>query len=323
MGVMASYCQLCGMPVQHDHYVPTEREDSWSIYRSSEPHGVKPVVAFGRQHEWLTRGVGVAHYEDEDPVLGAVEDGHLTDEAGEPHFVCRGNEDKALMHQACWELAGSPRCFQAIAAAPRLHHWVLLQRYHEQLFEFEKLIGDGRGAWLVDPQLPEGKENRERIEAWLAEARRVSGLEPPKTARQLAESNSWAREDISREDFHAFWRYRDNVVRGLDLQGLEWRNLGICLKFTGPADGPHTLELEKFESEMLRVVEPLAVVLACRGKTDQWDYLCYTARQEECEKVIAALGREVEFDSLPEPNWDNYWPNLHPHLSGRYEEADL
>ena len=64
MGVMASYCQLCGMPVQHDHYVPTDREDSWMIYRSSGAHGVKPAVAFGPQHEWLTRGVGVAQYEE-------------------------------------------------------------------------------------------------------------------------------------------------------------------------------------------------------------------------------------------------------------------
>lgn len=323
MGVMASYCQLCGLPVQHDHYVATDRPDSWHIYRSSDPRDCTPVVPFGPEHEWLTQGVGVSHYEEEDPVMGAVEDGHLEDESGEPHFVCRGDEDLALLHRACWEMAGSPRCFQSIGGAPRLHHWVLLSRYHEQLFEFEQLVKDGRGAWLVDPNLPAGAENRQRIEAWLAEARRVATLAPVKTARQLAESNSWAREDVNYQGEHSFWRYRDNVARGLDLEGKEWVNLGICLPFVGLADGPHTYPLEQFETKMLKALEPMAVVLACRGKVDRWDYLCYTDRQADCEQAIRALGgSEVEFDSLPEPRWDNYWPNLHPHLAGRYEEVE-
>jgi len=311
--------------VQHDHYVATDRPDSWLIYRSSDPRHTKPAIPFGPEHEWLTKGVGLCHYDDEveDPVLGAVEDGHLEDTEGEPHFVCRGNEDRVLLHQACWELAGSPRCFQSLAGAPRLHHWVLLSRYHEQLFEFEQLVKDGRGAWLVDPNLPGGAENRQRIEAWLAEARRVEALAPVKTARQLAESNSWAREEVNYQGEHSFWRYRDNVARGLDLEGKQWVNLGICLPFTGLADGPHTLPLEQFESAMLKVLEPLAVVLACRGKVDRWDYLCYTDWQADCEQAIRTLGGpEVEFDSLPEPNWDNYWPNLHPHLAGRYEEYE-
>ena len=323
MGVMASYCQLCGLPVQHDHYVATERSDSWSIYRSSHPGDTKPSIIFGPEHQWLTQGVGLSPYQEEDPVMGFVEDGHLEDESGEPHFVCRGNEDLALLHRACWEIAGSPRCFQAIGSAPRLHQWVLLSRYQEQLFEFERLIKDGRGAWLVDPNSSEGAESRQRIQAWLAEARRVAGLPPIQTARQLAESNSWAREDVVYQGEHSFWRYRDNVVRGLDLQGKEWVNLGICLPFQGKADGPHTLALEHFESKMLQVLEPLAVVLACRGKVDRWDYLCYTDLEGACQQAILELGGpDVEFDSLSEPNWENYWTHLHPHLAGRYEEYE-
>ena len=321
MGVMASYCQLCGLPVQHDHYVATERPDSWNIYRSSEPSFTRPALPFGPEHGWMTEAVGQDPYEDSDPVFG--KDGHLEDESGEPHFVCHGLEDRAVLHKACWEMAGQPRSFQTLAAAPRLHDWVLMSRYQEQLFEFEQLVKDGRAAWLIAPNLPAGAENRQRIEALLAEARRVAELPPVMKASDLPATNSWAREEVNYQDKHSFWRYRDNLARGLDLEGRAWVNFGICLPFEGLADGPHTLGLELFESKLLQAVRPLAVILACRGKVNQWDYLCYTDRVEECERAIRALeGPAVEFDHAAQPDWEFYWKHIHPHLAGRYEEVE-
>lgn len=323
MGVMASYCQLCGLPVQHDHYVATDRPDSWNIYRSSEPNFTRPALAFGPEHQWLTVAVGLNPYEEADPVFGKVEDGHLEDESGEPHFVAHGSDDLAVLHRACWEIAGKPRSLESLACATRLHAWVLMSRYQEQLFEFEQLLKDGRASWLVDPDLPAGAENRQRIESWLAEARRVAELPPVAKASDLPATNSWGREEVHYQEEHSFWRYRDNLARGLDLEEREWVNFGICLPFEGLADGPHTLPLEIFESQLLRALQPLAVILACRGKVNQWDYLCYTDRVEECEQAIRALeGPPVELDHAPQPDWEFYWQHIHPHLAGRYEEVE-
>lgn len=51
---------------------------------------------------------------------------------------------------------------EAIAAGPA---WQDLTRYHEQLFEFERLVADERAWMLADPEdsSPEGRKNRQRI----------------------------------------------------------------------------------------------------------------------------------------------------------------
>lgn len=322
MGVMASYCQLCGLPVQHDHYVATERPDSWSIYRSSD-RSDKPAVAFGPEHEWLTRGVALELYDDGEPAFGSVEDGHLEDSDGEPHFVAHGRDDRAVFHVACWELAGSPRSCEPISGAHQLHAWVLLSRYQEQLFEFEKFIADGLGAWLIDPNRPEGAENRRRIEGLVAETRRVAALPPVSSASQLAEANCWNLNYVSYNGINSFWRHRDNFKKDLDLEGRDWKHFCVTHKFEGEANGPHSLELERFEVEMLKVLKPLGVVITCRGKPGLWDYMIYTDRAAECESAVRALGRECDYDTQDEPNWDTYFKHLHPHLAGRWEDYEI
>jgi hypothetical protein len=320
---MASYCQLCGLPLQHDHYVATDRPDSWRIYRSSQPELTRAAVAFGPEHQWLTRGVALDPCEEADPVFGSVEDGHLLEASGETHFVGDGYDDRAVLHQACWTIAGRPRSYEELACAHRLHAWVLMFRYQEQLFEFEQLVRDGRGDWLVDPETPAGAESRRRIESWWGEARRVAALDPVGRAGDLPSTNCWAREDEGDEEDHSFWRYRANLSRGLDLEGRDWVNFGICLPFEGVADGPHTLVLEQFESRLLEAVQDLAVILACRGEAGRWDYLCYSDRVEETEQAIRVLaGPTVEFDHAPQPGWEVYWTHIHPQLAGRYEEVE-
>lgn len=58
MGVHATFCLICGLPVQHDHYVASGGENCWAIYRAhNKPAGHFP---FGTEHDWLLQGVAVS-----------------------------------------------------------------------------------------------------------------------------------------------------------------------------------------------------------------------------------------------------------------------
>ncbi len=170
MGVFGTFCMVCGVAAQHDHYVPL-RGDMLGIYRGG-PEGSEftPVVAFGPEHAWLERAVGLAVRPGQEPAVirGRCSDGVLEDDNGTvpDGFVADGLDERAALHEACWRLAGEPSSWEALAPVVRPHD---LSAYQEQLFELGALVADGRGWTLVDPDAdtPDARRNRARILALL------------------------------------------------------------------------------------------------------------------------------------------------------------
>lgn len=113
------------------------------------------MIAFGPEHAWLERAVALALDEAQAPavVRGRCSDGGLEGADGEPvcdDFLGDGLEDRAVLHEACWRLAGEPDRRDTLAVVLQPHG---LERYQEQLFEFEVLVADGLAWTLVDPDL--------------------------------------------------------------------------------------------------------------------------------------------------------------------------
>src|ERR1043166_4552349 len=107
MGVFSTHCQICGLPVQQDHYVAREGEGYLRIWRGDGDDGFAPVVDFGAEHAWLRTAVGL-RLDDSHPdvvIEGAVHDGTFD---GHGDFVMDGVDDRAALHRACWDLAGRP-----------------------------------------------------------------------------------------------------------------------------------------------------------------------------------------------------------------------
>ncbi|MCW8139411.1 MAG: hypothetical protein KIT58_10965 [Planctomycetota bacterium] len=166
MGVIGTFCQVCGLPTQHDHYVP-QPDGMLGIYRGGMPSQFTPVVAFGPEHAWLERALGLALSAARTPAVirGRCSDGSLEDADGAPYpdgFVADGIDERAALHEACWRLAGEPASWDALAPAVRPHG---LEAYQQQLFDLEALLADDAGWTLVDPDLdaPEGRRSRARI----------------------------------------------------------------------------------------------------------------------------------------------------------------
>lgn len=163
---MATYCQICGIPVQQDHYVP--RGGMLGIYRGGGGDGevVEPLVKFGKEHKWLKDAVGLALDDGSDPAVieGEVHDGGF-DGDDEDGLVMDGIEDRAALHRRCWEIAGKPESWEEIEGL----NLPDFESYREQLFEFKRFIDDGHGWMLVDPagSTPDAKKNRQRIQKLL------------------------------------------------------------------------------------------------------------------------------------------------------------
>lgn len=166
MGVMASYCQICGAPVQHDHYV--EMDNMLGIWRGGEDHEVcSPAFPFGDEHAWLKDAVALRLDERRQPVIleGRVHDGSIQSPDGsdfDDGLVFEGLEERAALHRACWEIAGRPQSWREVRRATADDPFA---PFKQQLFEFGA-FADGGQAWLlVDPSSdsPEGRRNRARI----------------------------------------------------------------------------------------------------------------------------------------------------------------
>ncbi|HEV2343488.1 MAG TPA: hypothetical protein VGS97_05290 [Actinocrinis sp.] len=179
MGIMPTYCQICGLPVNFDHYLPQD-DGTLYIWRGDEGEGGdededkarEPAIAFGSQHAWLRRAVGLDFGDGpavEPPMEGEVHSGYLEpdDEQREGQYVMDGAFDVAAVHRACWVLAGHPDSFKP------LEHLQLPEAeepYRGQLFEFAAFVADGHGWMLVDPDedSPDGRHSRQRIIALLS-----------------------------------------------------------------------------------------------------------------------------------------------------------
>jgi len=176
MAVFATYCQVCGLPVQQDHYVPAEVGDYFHIWRGDGDDACDPIVAFGAEHAWLRDALGLRI--DGNALLmptvsGIVHDGDLESQAGRlfgANLLDGEGDDRMALHAACWRLAGEPASWGPLAHLRDLPE--AEDCYRQQLFDFESFVGDGHGWMLVDPQseAPDGLRNQRRILALIKAA---------------------------------------------------------------------------------------------------------------------------------------------------------
>lgn len=167
---MPTYCQVCGLPMNLDHYVP-QQDGTLCIWRDDDAP-CEPATEFGPQHAWLRLAVGLSLPDDaaaEPPLHGVVRNGFLEphDDRREGQFVMEGSYDVAVVHRACWVLAGRPGGFGPLE---RLRLPAAEAAYRGQLFDFAAFVADGHGWMLVDPNeySPGGAPNRDRIIALLS-----------------------------------------------------------------------------------------------------------------------------------------------------------
>src|SRR6185295_9114540 len=305
MGVIGTFCQLCGMPVQHDHYVPT-RSGMLKIYRGSSPDGGHRWEAderpfpFGPQHAWLKDAV-VLPWDSDKILRGAVEDG-VIDADGDSCMVWEGGDEGLAFHQRCWELQGSPKSTEPAVGASETHPWALVDGYHEQLFEFAELEADGKAWMLNDPATD--TRNRERILA-MTNAGRKEYKDPPTSVEAiLAVDRDWSTIAV-RDEKHQ----RKSIVRArmYTIEKIPKAGYATLLRITKPYKGsplPDAVEmnaLEAFEQNLKSAVEKdagaiLVVVGIGKGRSE---YLVY-AKASATQSLIPT-GAQV--DVSEDPAW--------------------
>jgi hypothetical protein len=163
MGVMATFCQLCGLPAQHDHYVRAAREKlplpaMLKIYRNPSSHSWAPgerPFEFEAHHAWLADAVALM--KDDGRVLrGRMQDGAIIlAEGGKEEWVGDGHDDGTVYHHVCWEKLGSPGPDRAQPSTYGSYELSFIEPYQRQLFDFHELCDDGRGWMLEDPRTSE------------------------------------------------------------------------------------------------------------------------------------------------------------------------
>lgn len=308
MGVHGTYCQLCGLPTQHDHYVPTE-SGMLKIYRGSSVNGGhrwdpgEVPFAFGPEHAWLKDAV-VLPWDDERVLRGPIEDGAIEDGQGESVLVFDGGEDGLAFHHACWELQGSPSSTDPAVRANHTHGWALVESYQEQLFDFAGLAADGK-AWMLADPASDGRSRR-RIEAILAIAR-VEATDAAKTLEEVvAMDRDWSCLSVRDEtdERKSLVRARMYAIEKVSKQGF-----GALLRIVRPYEGARFPgaaamgELEAFEVDLKTAVERdaqavLAVVGIGKGRAE---YLVY-ARDAAKTKALLPAG-EARVESSDDPEW--------------------
>lgn len=176
MGVFGSFCQICGMPLQHNCYVRDPNDARLArIYRGPESQGMDPPPFLDPvAHAWLLHVVALRTSPSEEPQVyttrAGVQDGDLTLEDGQTVDVELGDGDRFGLHDCCWRLAG---CVErdVLVHIANGEAWKDIQaKFHAQLFDFERLVEEGC-AWMLacpDAQTGDGRRNRVRIETILA-----------------------------------------------------------------------------------------------------------------------------------------------------------
>ncbi|HEU0033931.1 MAG TPA: DUF695 domain-containing protein [Kofleriaceae bacterium] len=336
MGVIGSYCQLCRLPLSHDHYVQSASLGMLKIYRSTAEHGGhdwepgERVVRFGREHRWLRDAIAITREETPRVVEGPVEDGVL--EAGDDHvFIWEGDDDGFAYHRFCYERIGSPRTLEALVHGRGTHAASVVDTYGGQLFEFHELIDQGKGWMLVDPRLDtdDARRSRARIEEILAIAQRPrSERRPARVADVLAVDRDW-RGMMLRGDAHAprdVIRYRASVHPALDCAEypvLVWAMKEYVTAGTALPEAAVFDELERFEHALKASVERDAaaiLVMVTIGAT-QAQFLVHARDEAETVARIQALPsgpatKPIEFDNERDPAWNVYFSQMAPKRHG-------
>lgn len=336
MAVFATYCSLCALPLQHDHYVHAG-DPMLKIYRGAAPDGGHLWEAhehpfpFGPEHAWLKDAVGLRLFgEVPEFIRGPLQDGALVDvQTGREHFVGEGDEEYRMLHAACWERSGRPIKADAQPRSTGRHGYALLASYQEQLFEFQELVDEGKSWALVDPSLGNeaGLRSRARIDALLLEARR--GLLAPSrphavrtVAEVLARDSGWHASVLRTENGqrHQALRYRADVKPLLDVSGypaLVWLMKEYAGDALGRPDAPTRQALEDFEVALKAAVEAddAAILLMVMVGPGQVQFIAYARDELATRQRIDVLpGRDhpkpAEYDNEQDPEWKVYFEQV-------------
>lgn len=297
---MGTSCQLCGMPVQHDHYVGRGEHGLIGIYRGNGHSTHASVFPFGPEHEWLKRAVAVPAEGDEPVAAGWVEDGALQDQDGEAHLVMDGYDDYGAFHEACWRLAGEAQTCESLRALSYQHELTYLKSYQGQLFDFEALKRDERDWMLVDPYSLDGQRNRARIEGLIRTGMKEMPQANAASAAELLETNLWSYNPKP----GGFWRYRINFDRDIDT-------LGYPVKLWVKLPVPEPRRRELWESEF--VAADGVVLLAAEGAGEHLRFFSYARSSQIAERACKAPGAELSV--AEDPRWETYFTEVAPRLS--------
>jgi hypothetical protein len=339
MGVTGSHCQLCRLPLQHDHYVRAANASHFKIYRGTggtEKNGGhtweagERVVVFGPEHAWLTDAIGLGRSDAGVALVeGPVSDGILTDRTtGAEVFVGEGDEDALTYHRYCWEQFGAPREAGAAHRSPRGHGtygWAVIGAFGGQLFELAELI-DGGLAWtLVDPRgdSPDATTSRARIAGLLADTSRGDPPRgpPPSIAHLLAVDRDWnaailRKDGVSRSLIH----YRDDLHPALDRSAystLVWAMTEYG--GTGLPDATTGAALAEYEAALKAAVETnaTAILVMSTAGDGQAQWLIYSKDEGATRAAIDSLPRgaslaAIEYDNTNDPTWAAFFDEMNP-----------
>lgn len=315
MGVHATFCQLCGLPVQHDHYVPSRAgplriyrgamEDGGHDWKEDESH--RPF-AFGPKHAWLCDAVGLLR-DEEHVIRGTVSDGGLRDAKGDDEiYVADGDEDALVLHHFCWELMGNPvNADHALRGTNQLG-WAQLAPYQEQLFEFTAFDREGKGEWLEDPK--RSARSRARIDEALVNARRCppTADEPMNLEQVLRLDRDWRGTTLGGRKY--LIRYREALTEDMDLSSHQHL---LCL--IQPADAP-SAELEALERAFKTALESdglgISVVHSFSFAEKKLQLLAYVRDLKEAHRRVDGLGWKgpLEFDDAHDPRWKIFFHDM-------------
>lgn len=311
MGVHGTFCQLCGLPTQHDHYVPDAGGPGFKIYRGSSPNGghtwdpEERPFPFGPEHAWLKDAV-VLPWGEERVLRGPIEDGAIDDD-GESVFVFEGGDDGLAFHHACWVLQGSPPSTEPAVRSDGAHGWSVLTAYHQQLFDFAGLIADGKTWMLADPTTNE--RSRARIEALLA-ASRAELTETVDLRELLRLDRDWRSTFVydSENERKAMLRGRLHSIRNGDK--ADFTTLLRATRFYDGKSVPAAdvaAELEAFELALKQTVERdargmLALIVFHQGRAE---FLVYAPDAKALDAEVKALpgAASFRFELSSDPTW--------------------
>ncbi|MFT3706394.1 MAG: hypothetical protein QM817_01880 [Archangium sp.] len=309
----ATFCQLCGLPTQHDHYVAAHG-GGFNIYRGSMENGGHDWAAqpnqpfpFTPSHAWLRDAVGLLR-DEERVVRGTVEDGGLVDPKTEDEiFVSDGDEDALVFHHWCWELMGCPVNPEHAARGTSQLGWAQLAPYQEQLFEFADYAREGKGELLNDPRT--STASRERITAALEDARRAppSFDEPNAVDEVLKLDRDWRGTTMGNRAY--LIRYREGLTE--EMVASSGREHLLCL--IQPATEP-SRELEALERQFKQTLEAdgLGVTVLHSFGEKKLQLLAYVRDLKEAHRRVEALGWNgpLEFDDAHDPAWKIFFHDM-------------
>lgn len=333
MGVMGTYCRLCGLPTQHDHYVLTPGTAVMKIYRQSSPgggHDFSPEddrFVFGPEHEWLKATVAVPREAIEGPVLhGSVSDGELVQEDGSAGaFVAEGNEDRYAFHRTCWEALGRPADLSQVTPSAGTFDWALVEPFQQQLFELQVLRDQGKAHMLADPA--HEPRTRARIDCMAARARLPApDAAPGDVAAVLARDRDWSGAMRGGADTrvgftYQYWRAAQPSLERSAYPALLWV-MKAYDQVEGPPLGAQLEPFDGFARALKAAVEQhdAAILVLVITGLGQAQYLVYARDEAATRARIDALpGRDtplpLDYDNEADPVWAVYfeqmWPERH------------